>query len=1098
MIYAIEEINNRDDLLPNITLGYDIRDTCSAVSKSLEAAIDFVASLEIEDIHFGDGRTLAVIGASNSATSVPVASVMGIFNIPMISYSSTSRLLSDRILYKSFFRTVPSDANQAVAMAELVSHFGWKWVGTIAADDSYGRPGIEQFISEAEVRDVCISFRKLVTSFPTEGEIKDVVSKIAQNPDAKVLVTFIHFAKIKLILEEVTRQGITDRIWIASEAWADNNEIATLDLRVIVGTHGILLTLGEIPGFGDYLQDVNPFDNNFSNPFLNELWEKSFGCVLPTQAQVLENKTLIPDTDTGQPFCSADHSIKETPSYKPTGLWGTYRTYLAVSAIARALEDIRTCVEPQGLLLNGTCPSLETLQPWQLLKYISEVNFTGTDRRNIRFSETGDVSALYHVVNWQESASDNGVDFIQVGTYDGSAVDGAKLKMNGSNIVWSYGAENDQVPVSVCSEPCNPGTRKGVIPGAPSCCFECVPCLDGEISNTTGASTCASCPVGFWSNEENTKCNAKSLNYLSWTEAGGLTMIVLTSIGILFTVLVTCLFIKNSNTPVVKASNRDLSFLLLTFVAICYASVFFYLGIPTDIQCLVQTPLRSCGFTGCVSILLVKTHSVLRIFEAKLPSSLQKRRCVGTRLQIIIVLILVFIQLLIYIITAVFVPPEVIYNNDISKTVTYVECKDVTVAPTVVLVLYTWTIAGVCLGFAIRARRLPENFNETKHIMFAMLVYFVVWLTYFPAFLWTYGKYKALAQCVVLIASSYGMLLCVFGPKCFILIFKPQLNTPAAVRKLTMEHSARRASSAVDAAGRKRSSSSLSSSHHSLDTLRVHTVGRKPKQTYRSPSSVRFQCDVDAGAETKSWTEKLKDHSEERCGVKTVSYGIDNPIDIIVDEERHMSVNECESDILPDSCGLQDKNTIYLSQKGKQDLSNNNDSGIVLDRDCDGNETKNVQYHRDNAKSVGTAPDKRTCVEDTLNDMDNRTPNSSEGDGLDRVENSRVAVKIEDADQSTNSEVLERRSSCLLSRTPLSSLSTGISQLSDVGDDDVFLSPFTNREFFKHFTCNCSQCRGHANDQDIQPSESETVDGNTPDEDENKIDGVFVTIEAQI
>lgn len=43
-----------------------------------------------------------------------------------------------------------------------------------------------------------------------------------------------------------------------------------------------------------------------------------------------------------------------------------------------------------------------------------------------------------------------------------------------------------QVPLSVCSNFCPPGTRKAIRPNFPICCHDCVVCAAGEISNQTG------------------------------------------------------------------------------------------------------------------------------------------------------------------------------------------------------------------------------------------------------------------------------------------------------------------------------------------------------------------------------------------------------------------------------------------------------------------------------------------------------------------------------------------------------------------------------------------------------------------------------------
>lgn len=93
MIFAIEEINNSSTLLPNITLGYRIFDTCNTVSKALEATLSFVAQNKIDSLNLDEfcncsehiPSTIAVVGATGSGISTAVANLLGLFYIPQVS-----------------------------------------------------------------------------------------------------------------------------------------------------------------------------------------------------------------------------------------------------------------------------------------------------------------------------------------------------------------------------------------------------------------------------------------------------------------------------------------------------------------------------------------------------------------------------------------------------------------------------------------------------------------------------------------------------------------------------------------------------------------------------------------------------------------------------------------------------------------------------------------------------------------------------------------------------------------------------------------------------------------------------------------------------
>jgi Receptor family ligand binding region len=60
-----------------------------------------------------------------------IQSLLALFNIPQIGYSTTAIDLSNKSLYPYFLRVVPSDVNQARVLADIVRHFRWNYVSTV-------------------------------------------------------------------------------------------------------------------------------------------------------------------------------------------------------------------------------------------------------------------------------------------------------------------------------------------------------------------------------------------------------------------------------------------------------------------------------------------------------------------------------------------------------------------------------------------------------------------------------------------------------------------------------------------------------------------------------------------------------------------------------------------------------------------------------------------------------------------------------------------------------------------------------------------------------------------------------------------------------
>uniref|UniRef100_A0A8C8VTU1 Extracellular calcium-sensing receptor n=1 Tax=Peromyscus maniculatus bairdii TaxID=230844 RepID=A0A8C8VTU1_PERMB len=751
MIFAIEEINSSPALLPNMTLGYRIFDTCNTVSKALEATLSFVAQNKIDSLNLDEfcncsehiPSTIAVVGATGSGVSTAVANLLGLFYIPQVSYASSSRLLSNKNQYKSFLRTIPNDEHQATAMADIIEYFRWNWVGTIAADDDYGRPGIEKFREEAEERDICIDFSELISQYSDEEEIQQVV-EVIQNSTAKVIVVFSSGPDLEPLIKEIVRRNITGRIWLASEAWASSSLIAMPEyFHVVGGTIGFGLKAGQIPGFREFLQKVHP-RKSVHNGFAKEFWEETFNCHLQEGAKgPLPVDTFIRSHEEGgnrlsnsstafRPPCTGDENISsvETPYMDYEHLRISYNVYLAVYSIAHALQDIYTCLPGRGLFTNGSCADIKKVEAWQ-------------------------------------------------------------------------------VPFSNCSRDCLAGTRKGIIEGEPTCCFECVECPDGEYSDETDASACDKCPDDFWSNENHTSCIAKEIEFLAWTEPFGIALTLFAVLGIFLTAFVLGVFIKFRNTPIVKATNRELSYLLLFSLLCCFSSSLFFIGEPQDWTCRLRQPAFGISFVLCISCILVKTNRVLLVFEAKIPTSFH-RKWWGLNLQFLLVFLCTFMQIVICVIWLYTAPPSSYRNHELEDEIIFITCHEGSLMALGSLIGYTCLLAAICFFFAFKSRKLPENFNEAKFITFSMLIFFIVWISFIPAYASTYGKFVSAVEVIAILAASFGLLACIFFNKVYIILFKPSRNTIEEVRCSTAAHAfkvAARATLRRSNVSRKRSSS---------------------------------------------------------------------------------------------------------------------------------------------------------------------------------------------------------------------------------------------------------------------------------------------------
>uniref|UniRef100_A0A672Z428 G-protein coupled receptors family 3 profile domain-containing protein n=1 Tax=Sphaeramia orbicularis TaxID=375764 RepID=A0A672Z428_9TELE len=765
MIFAIEEINNDPAILPNISLGYRILNSCASPTNTLRAALTLASRPKETDRTSPCPPAIsALIAESGSSQSLAVAGTLGPFDVPIVSYFSTCACLSDRVKYPTFFRTIPSDYFQAKALAALVKHFDWQWIGAIQSDNDYGRNGILAFTEEVKKLGVCIAFVGTVLRTYTMDKILDVVEMIKKST-VKVILAFVPEGDFYPLMREVVKQNITGIQWIASEAWITAARPSTPEIyKTFGGALGFVVQKMPIPNLKPFLTGINPYADPKA-AFVKDFWEIMVGCTPAFPEETTKFETT-------KEICTGNETLKYSTDvfFNVTQLRVSYNVYKAVYAIAYALHELIFC-QPVGEKSIKPCLNISKISPKKVTDYLQKVKFINHFGDYVFFDKNGNPPASYDIINWQ--MIDGQVQHVTVGHFASSDDGDYELSIHEEQIVWRTGKT---LPTSVCSNVCSVGTRKAQIKGKPRCCFDCILCADGTIANSTGAADCTPCPQEYWSNDKKDECIPKTVEFLTYHEPMGVAITIVSLLGTSLSLVTMVVFIRYRETPVIKASNSELSCFLLFSLCLCFLCPLTFIGRPTVWTCMLRHTAFGITFALCISCVLGKTIVVVTAFKARFPYSKAAGKF-GPAQQRIIVCSCTLIQIVICVLWLTLNPPfpDMVFRYSNKKIV--LECNTGSEAAFYAVLGYIGLLAIICLGLAFLARKLPDNFNEAKFITFSMLIFCAVWITFIPAYVSSPGKFTAAVETFAILSSAFGLLISIFAPKCYIILIKPEKNT---------------------------------------------------------------------------------------------------------------------------------------------------------------------------------------------------------------------------------------------------------------------------------------------------------------------------------
>ncbi|XP_054752506.2 metabotropic glutamate receptor 3-like [Lytechinus pictus] len=490
---------------------------------------------------------------------------------------------------------------------------------------------------------------------------------------------------------------------------------------------------------------------NSDNPWLESFMEKYGRCVVNSSTECL--------SWTFKNVSDIDVSSHETIVMD------------SVLTFAYGLHDMQLdkCQFPS----QGLCENMTNMDGTEIRDYLLRTSFESPVNGRVEFLDNGDMGGRYGIKNLQ--LADGVYNFVDIGTWVDTD-SGERLVIN-QDITWyiqgnySLWNEDTGVPQSVCSKPCDTGQKRTVLPENP-CCWSCTNCAPSEIVNHNGT-VCSPCviieqDIFTWPNEERTVCTElEPVINRAWTTA----IVILSSIGLISTIITFLIYVMNREKPLIKASSRELSYIIFTGLFLAFLTALLFGVNPSPGVCAI----RRMGSPVALSLIYVsiatKTIRLYRIFRAGLKSA-RRPRYISPTSQVTLSLVICIAPVVWSSVWFIIIPPSVeITMPDININKIELTCAEDDIE---VIGTLTWEICLiiVCCIFAFVTRKLPENYNESRFITFCVFSSLVVFSSFAPPFFTTNeAVYKASYSALGLIINATVTLVCLFVVKIYALYF---------------------------------------------------------------------------------------------------------------------------------------------------------------------------------------------------------------------------------------------------------------------------------------------------------------------------------------
>nr|XP_004669053.2 vomeronasal type-2 receptor 116-like [Jaculus jaculus] len=670
-------------------------------------------------------------------------------------------MLNDHDKFPYIYQMGTKDTSLTLAMVSLMVHYTWNWVGLVISDDDQGIQFLADLREEMQRNGICSAFVNVV---PVNNQLylrrHGIYDKHIMTSSANVIIMY---GDTSSTLDETIRMlqylG-TGKIWVTTTQWYDISSKRYISLDSFHRTFTLSQHHGDIYGFKKFIQTLK------SSKYLEDISLENLGWMY-FNCSVSKSKwnTLYNFSSNISLELFTKHTFDVALSEE------SYHIYNAAYVVAYSLHELLLQQVDIVYMLVDNRPQSDCGKLNHLMKNIQFTNPVG-DLVDMNQKRKLDPECdIFNLWDFQESWQVK----VKTGQFSPYRPQGQQLQLLDDMVEWIPGS--GQIAPSVCSVTCIPGFRKSRQEGKPPCCFDCIPCPENEISNfTADMEQCLKCPEDQYANTEQTHCLQRAITFLAYEEPLGMALACMAMCFFTLTCLVLGVFVKHHDTPIVRANNHALSYILLISLIFCFLCSLLFLGHPNIATCILQQTTFGVVFTVAISTILAKTITVVLAFKLTTPRKRMRWLLVSGAPNFIIP-ICILIQLILCGVWLGTSPPFIETDSHSEHGRIIIVCNKGSVSAFYCVLGFLGSLALGSFTIAFFARKLPDKYNEAKFLTFSMLVFCSVWVTFLPVYHSTKGKVMVAVEVFSILSSSAGLLGCIFVPKCYVIFLRPDRDS---------------------------------------------------------------------------------------------------------------------------------------------------------------------------------------------------------------------------------------------------------------------------------------------------------------------------------